>query len=161
MDSKLPRDQHAWNAFLFILFPIAVLACFWLLQSWKSDRALWTLGTFDIVILALATFRLTRLVVSDKIFSFFRIAFTDTLQDGTEIKPPRGFRRAIAELTECIWCTGIWAVLPITVLYVSAPAGRFFVMLLAIASLGGFMQVIARRVGAGQNNHAPAPHVCS
>lgn len=159
MYNNLYKDQHTWNAFFFILFPIAAILSFWLLQKTETVSTLWSLGVFDIAILSLATFRVVRLVVADKIFSFGRSLFNNTLSDGTEMKPESGFRRAVAELIECPWCVGVWAVLLVIVLYIIAPVGRFFVMLLAIAALGSLIQILSRRIGS-DNNHT-ASHVCS
>ena len=161
MDNKLPKDQHAWNALIFILFPVLVVVTYRLFESQGYLQTLFSLSVFDLLLISLATFRLIRLVCFDKIFSFARVVFYDTLPDGTMIKPPKGFRRAVAELMECPWCVGIWASCVITVFYVVTPLGRFFAILLMTAALGTFFQVISRRVGAGTSYHSDSPHTCS
>ncbi|MEK7628740.1 MAG: DUF1360 domain-containing protein [Patescibacteria group bacterium] len=160
MDNNLAPDRHVWNALFFSAFPIAVVLLYGVLNRGTGMDQLMGLTVLDLLILGLATFRLIRLVTLDKIFSFFRAAFMNTLPDGSEIRPDKGFRRAAAELIECLWCTGVWAALMATGLYVSLPIGRFFVVVLAISALGSFMQVVSKRVGAAAP-HTHQPGVCS
>lgn len=70
----------------------------------------------DFVLLIFASFRLTRLMVYDKITEFVRRPFHSTIEesmpDGTtetyiEIKGT-GLRNWIGELLSCHWCTGFW-----------------------------------------------------
>jgi len=74
------------------------------------------MSVFEFLILALASFRLTRLIVFDTITEIFRRPFhkivEETLPDGTvhqyiEIKGS-GLQKWIGELLSCYWCTGIW-----------------------------------------------------
>lgn len=143
--SSLPKDQHMWNAFIFFAFPVMIVGAYVLIERLIGIRNMSALSMFDIFIMALATFRIIRLVTFDKVFSFARVIFMDTLPDGTEVKPSHGFRRAIAELMECMWCTGVWAALFVLVLYMLTPIGRFGALILAIAALGSFFQVVSRR----------------
>ncbi len=162
MDSNRPsQDQHIWNALIFILFPVLVVVTYRFLENWGVLQTFFSLTVFDLILISLATFRLIRLVCFDKIFSFARVLFYDTLPDGTMIKPPHGFRRAVAELMECPWCVGIWASFVITVFYVVSPLGRLFAILLMTAALGTFFQVVSRRVGGGTSYHSDSSHTCS
>lgn len=150
------REQYTWNAIIFILFPIAVVALFLLAEKWGALRQLGGITFLDMSILGLATYRLMRLVTFDKIFSFARAMFMDTRPDGSMAKPAKGFRLAIAELMECVWCTGVWAALATFVLYLLSPIGRFFVLILAVAALGTVLQVISRSVASSHSG----PHTC-
>lgn len=161
MPNRFPSDQHIWNASIFILFPILVVLLYRYFDSSGAMQAFYSLTIFDIVIISLATFRFIRLIAFDKIFSFGRAIFHNTLPDGTMVKPPKGFRRAMAELLECSWCVGVWAALLVLTFYIISPLGRFFALILAIAALGTFFQVVSKRVGAGTANHPESSHLCS
>ncbi|RDI47743.1 DUF1360 domain-containing protein [Falsibacillus pallidus] len=67
-------------------------------------------------ILGFASFRITHLIVFDKITAFLRAPFFDEFtmkdEDGNDavyIAPKKsGVRGWIGELLSCYWCTGIW-----------------------------------------------------
>ncbi len=69
------------------------------------------------VLLSLATFRLTRLIILDKITAFMRAPFFEVeekdLPDGTVEETVMfkgsGLRRWLGELLRCHWCVGIWS----------------------------------------------------
>ena len=56
--------------------------------------------TVDLVIDALASYRVTRLLAGDGIIERQRDAFVDRLR--------RGGHRKLVELSECPWCIGFW-----------------------------------------------------
>jgi uncharacterized protein DUF1360 len=56
--------------------------------------------TGDLVVDALASYRVTRLLVSDRIVDRHRDALVDRLR--------RGGHRKLVELSECPWCIGFW-----------------------------------------------------
>jgi hypothetical protein len=69
---------------------------------------------FDLVMLALATFRVGRMIAYDKVLHPIRDPFTETVPDptgaGDTVEPEgRGVRRAIGELISCPTCAGTWA----------------------------------------------------
>ena len=83
---------------------------------------------FDALLMALATFRITRLIVYDKITRWFRELFADSREftEGgvtyVEIKPfGSGFRHTIHDLLECPWCIGIWSALVVVFFYFIYP----------------------------------------
>ena len=161
MPNPIPKDQHIWNALIFILFPIAIVGAYMLIDRSVGINNMNNVSAFDIIIMILATWRIVHLISFDKIFGFARSVFMNVLEDGTEAKPEKGFRRAIAELIECLWCTGVWVALSVLVLYIVTPLGRFGALILAIAALGSFMQVISRRIGAGTISHPSHPGTCA
>ena len=149
MHNTLPSDQGAWNVVFSVIFFLLFVVFFWGLTDGFNDFAwLYLVTPFDITIIALATFRAIRLLSYDKIFAFARNLFLVRQSDGTYQKEGGGPRRTIAELLECLWCTGLWAALFLTTLYFAAAVGQFFVVVLAIAAVGSllqnFSQMIAR-----------------
>ena len=76
------------------------------------DKISW----IELVILCLAAFRLTHLLVFDKITAFIRKPFieiyTDENENGEQEQLLRikgtGLRYWIGSLLSCHWCTGIW-----------------------------------------------------
>ncbi|MGO4886880.1 DUF1360 domain-containing protein [Anaerobacillus sp. MEB173] len=102
----------------------------------------------DLVILILASFRLTRLIVFDEITSFIRKPFlTVTYQeneDGQLVEniefKGKGLRYWFGVLLSCHWCVGIWASLGIVMLFFYFPLFNFFLLVLAISGAASFIQ---------------------
>lgn len=63
------------------------------------------------LVLVLASYRLTRLLVLDKILDVPRYWVTSrtSIQAGSYIVPARGWRGYAYKLITCFWCTGFWA----------------------------------------------------
>ncbi|HBB27207.1 TPA: hypothetical protein DCZ36_01765 [Candidatus Gracilibacteria bacterium] len=91
------------------------------------------IAPFDFFLLSLATFRLIRLLTYDKITNFIRAYF------GSIDHP---FGRTVFELLICPWCSGVWSALFLLALFTLFSFGWLFVLLLAIAGLASFIQVI-------------------
>ncbi|PIT86584.1 MAG: hypothetical protein COU33_02315 [Candidatus Magasanikbacteria bacterium CG10_big_fil_rev_8_21_14_0_10_43_6] len=146
MSEKMPKDQGMWNAVFSFLFLALFLFLYFVLTD-GFDRLKWIffINTFDVIILSLATYRIIRLVTYDKIFAFVRNWFLDE-KDGKMEKPSKGPRRTVAELIECIWCTGLWGALGVTIVYFAFPIGRLFVIILAVAAVGSFLQNFSQMV---------------
>jgi hypothetical protein len=68
----------------------------------------------DLVLLAIGTYKLSRLIAKDRITSFFRAPFTryrgESERPSEVSEEPRGdgLRRAIGELLVCPYCLGQW-----------------------------------------------------
>lgn len=92
----------------------------------------------ELVILGLASFRLTRLIVVDLIMEWLRKPFMDIRieinEEGEEEEwvEPNGF---IGEGLSCQWCVGVWASILVFLLYSYIPFGEFPVIILALAGL--------------------------
>ena len=134
------KDQHQgqnfWN-FIFSIFFIGVLAA----AAWYMKEArggyLVSVPPFDAVIIALATFRITRLIVYDKIAHWFRDLFSTG-------GGPIG---TIADLLQCPWCIGIWASLVVVFCYFIFSWAWFVIFFLAMAAVGSILQVISNLIG--------------
>jgi hypothetical protein len=106
------------------------------------------LSWIHLVILVLASFRLTHLIVFDEITSFIRAPFITITQeedkDGQivqqiEIKGT-GLRRWVGKLLSCYWCVGIWSSTLIIALYCWVPASFVFLVILAVAGAAAVIE---------------------
>ncbi|RWZ55120.1 DUF1360 domain-containing protein [Halobacillus fulvus] len=92
----------------------------------------------ELLVLSLASFRFTRLIVDDVIMEWFRKPFfkkTSELNEKGEKEEwivPNGW---IGEGLSCHWCVGIWASGIMLVFYFLIPYGSYLIWLLAIAAL--------------------------
>jgi len=109
---------------------------------------------FELAVLALASFRLTRLLVYDKITEFIRRPFFDEVKeldsDGESeiyLIPKNGvLGKTFGELLSCYWCTGMWSSLFLYLLYFFYPAfGISIIFVLAIAGLAAIIETILQR----------------
>ncbi|MEH7115496.1 DUF1360 domain-containing protein [Neobacillus niacini] len=102
----------------------------------------------NFTILALACFRLTRLIVFDKITEFLRNPFFDEIEeeneDGTfEIYyEPKNtpVRKFIGELLSCYWCTGVWISVAVVAGYLILPT--IFVPIILVFAVAGLAAII-------------------
>ncbi|WP_040204562.1 DUF1360 domain-containing protein [Neobacillus jeddahensis] len=107
----------------------------------------------NLLILSLASFRLTRLLVFDKIFEFIRFPFYDEVNEENEegeietyyLPKKTGFKKFMGELLSCYWCTGIWATILIVVISYIYPAfSTPIILILAIAGLAAIIELIVQ-----------------
>lgn len=107
----------------------------------------------DFILLSLASFRLTRLIVYDTITAFLRKPFFEEEQVIDEkgeaeiyiVPRKKGLRGFIGQLLNCYWCTGVWIAIFIVCLYYLIPywSGPLIV-LLAVAGLAAFLETIVQ-----------------
>lgn len=108
----------------------------------------------ELLILALASFRLTRLIVYDQITEFLRKPFLEEqteIEDGKEEiyvvpkeHPILGF---FGKLLTCHWCTGIWSAIIIFVSFFLYPAVAVPILLiLAVAGLAAIIETIVQKL---------------
>ncbi len=146
-------DQGFWNFIFTLFFGVVFFGLGYIL--YKIDLLPVSVSLFDAILIALATFRATRLFVYDKITQFVRDWFLDKeigqTEEGEYVivreKPAHGPRRTIAELLACPWCFGIWAGLFICFFYFLTPFAWFPIFVLAISAVGTLFQLLANMVG--------------
>jgi hypothetical protein len=106
-------------------------------------------NVFHFLLLGLASFRLTRLIVFDKITEFLRSPFFDEVEqeeNGVKeiyIVPKKGgIKGWIGELLSCYWCTGVWVSIILVCLYFFIPnwSGPI-ISVLAVAGLASFFEI--------------------
>lgn len=106
------------------------------------------ISLIDLLILVLASFRLTHLIVFDTITSFIRNPFllvsyeadvTGQLVRNVQVKGT-GLRRWIGELLSCHWCVGVWVAAGIVGLYLYVPGVYPLLLILAVAGAAAVIE---------------------
>lgn len=143
-------DQYFWNI-IFTLFFITLVVMAIIILEEEAYKTYDELTVVDFILVALASFRLIRLVVYDKITAFFREQFWDartiTKTKVELVKPESGPRRTIADLLSCPWCFGVWAAALVVFFYLLTPYAYFPVLFMAIAGAATFLQLTASLIG--------------
>jgi hypothetical protein len=143
----MQEQQHFWNGVALILFIVfGVLAVAVIARYGTTDFT--ALGSFDLTLLGLATFRLIHLLTYDKMFAAVRVSFMDG-RGKTLRKAARGWRRLMCELLECLWCTGMWSSLFAVTVYCLGWWGRLAIIVLAVAGLGSLFQIASKALAEG------------
>jgi hypothetical protein len=100
------------------------------------------------IILGLACFRLTRLIVFDKITEFLRQPFFDEIteenEDGTVevyyLPKSTSIKKFIGELLSCYWCTGVWISAAVVTGYLFLP--HLFVPIILVLAVAGLAAIL-------------------
>jgi hypothetical protein len=116
------------------------------------------INLFEFIILSLASFRVTRLVVFDKITEFIRSPFFDeveeTAEDGTievyYVPKSTPFKKFFGELLSCYWCTGIWSSAFLILGFIFLPS--YFEWILIFLAVAGFAALIETFIQFWMNN---------
>jgi len=142
-------DQYFWNA-VFSVFFLILVVMFAIILETESRIPLAELTLLDYALVTLASWRLTRLFVYDVITKFLREQFLDVKKVGrgyTLEKPKGGPRRTLADLFSCPWCFGVWAATIVSFCYLITPYAVYPVIILAIAGVATFLQLLSNLVG--------------
>jgi hypothetical protein len=132
----MPRID-VWNI-LFMLFFVLLTYVGYEIVLTSGHLPLW-ISPWDMFILALATLRLTRLVVYDSIMLWFRDLF--------EPAAPYSFLATIRTLVNCPWCTGLWFALVVSVVFFAWPQLWFFIFILALGGAATMLQIATNWLG--------------
>lgn len=142
-------DQYFWNVVFLVFFLVLIFMATVILDG-EAYKTYADLTLVDYVLIMLASFRIIRAVIYDKIFAFFREQFYDASEYKGKIvltKPESGPRRTLADLLSCVWCFGVWATAMVAFFYLLTPYAFFPVMFLALSAVASFMQIFANFVG--------------
>ncbi len=139
-------DQYVWN-FVFLLFFLGLITMGAIILETESRIPFPELTVIDFTLMALATYRLIRLVINDAITKFFREQFWDAKDVRGKIllvKPESGPRRTIADLLSCTWCFGAWAASSVIFFYLLTPYSQFPILILALSGVGSWLHQLAQ-----------------
>jgi hypothetical protein len=126
--------EKLWNIFFLILFIIISILIFPNLPIEEIKN----IQILELILITLATQRLIRLFVYDKIMTFLRDFFH---------KNKNSLCDCINSLLGCPWCFGIWATLIILSIYYLCLFGKIIILLLAISTLAASFQILMNFVG--------------
>ncbi|WP_423801517.1 DUF1360 domain-containing protein [Neobacillus sp. SAB-20_R2A] len=105
----------------------------------------------QLLLLALASFRFTRLIVFDKITEFLRNPFFDEVEEVNAegeveiyyIPKKFGIRRFMGELLSCYWCTGIWSsAILVGISFLFPVWAEPIILILAVAGMAAIIETI-------------------
>lgn len=133
----LTKDQNLWNiiyTFFFLVFVLLLSRTLFLKLGYLPT----SISLPDFLLVVLATFRLIRLFVYDKITFFLRDLFADEEQ---------GPGKTFFELLACPWCFGVWCSAVILFFYYYTPLSWYFILLLAIGGLASLLQLFSNAIG--------------
>jgi len=138
---ELPLAQYAELVGIYG----AGLAAF-LLAAKNSNRQLpENIGAGDILLLGVATHKLSRLISKDRVTAPFRAPFVEYEGSAgtSELKEkPRGsgMQRALGDLLTCPWCMGAWVAAGLTYGFVFRPrATRLIGSILAVTTISDWL----------------------
>jgi hypothetical protein len=142
-DDPKPLGGHAT---LTVVFNGAVAA--YALAHRRSGRSLPDrIPASDLALLAVGTYKLSRLIAKDRITAFFRSPFTryqgESARPSEVSEEPRGqgLRRAIGELLVCPYCLGQWVGTAYLMTYLRRPRlARTVASLFAIVAGSDMLQ---------------------
>lgn len=126
-----------WNTVFGLVFAGLVLSG----MAYLMERGLLvrSLPLGDFALIALATFRLIRLVSYDVMTAFLR--------EPLRYAPQGTFLGTLSSLLNCPWCTGIWLSALVVFAYFASPLSWFPILILAIAGVASLLQLLSNLVG--------------
>jgi hypothetical protein len=137
-DSEKPTGQQKfWNFMATVIYMILTVLLGYALK--RKGVEIEQIRIWEVFVLALATYRLTRILVFDKIFKFFRDFFRS--------KSRVYVFYVVKEILGCPWCAGVWVALTIVAIYFLVPYGNLFIYLLAIAGIASFFVIFVNFFG--------------
>ena len=150
-----PKENvNGWNIFFSLLFASFLFSSLAVVAARYGGFPRFV-PLLDIVLMVLATQRLTRLLVYDKITRWLRELFVYKrelyAEDGArwvELIPyGRGMRHTVHDLLDCPWCIGIWAALVVVFSYFIFPWAWYVIFMLAVSSAASFLQLTINAIG--------------
>lgn len=160
-------DQNFWNILYSIFFIIVAILMARSLYVVKGQLPT-SIPLFDLALIILATLRLTRLFVYDKITRFLRDMFQHVEEEYTQedvtyfikVERTNGPLRTAYELLICPWCFAIWAALFVTYAYfLRTDLFWFPILILAVSGLASSLQSFVNMIGwTAENRKLEATH---
>ena len=133
----ITRQEKTWNFLSLVVYAALVGVTGHFFE--KKGMEISSIPFWEWVIMALATYRLTRIMVYDRIFKFFR--------DFVRAHDHIGLMISLKNMITCPWCAGVWAALVVFLFQYFVPYGSLLNILLSVAGAGSFLVVWANLTG--------------
>jgi len=147
------EDQNIWNVVASVIFVVALIFALIVIRQTQGGLPT-SVPLFDALLMTLAAFRITRLMVYDKITRFFREWFVQKQVEEINGTPvvvltpvTQGMRGTIHDLLGCPWCVGIWSALVVVFCYFVFAWSWLVILVLAVAGLSSLVQITANMIG--------------
>jgi hypothetical protein len=148
------HNQNVWSVVFSFLYIAIFIFGLVLLKSVNGSLPT-SIPFFDVLLIALAAFRFTRLFVYDHVTQFIRDWFLDTevyTDDRGAVHVRRfppivGPRRTLNDLMGCPWCFGMWAGLLLPLFYFLTPYAWFVILVMAISGVATLFMLLANMIG--------------
>ena len=127
------KKHQAWNFWSAFVFFGAMLLVGYLLEHKGFDIT--ELSFKQALVIVLASYRMTRIVVFEKIFKYFR----DVLKKRENLY----VIGTLSSIITCPWCAGVWVTLVIIVFYFLVPYGVVLVYVLALAGIASILILLS------------------
>lgn len=134
------------------VFGVGFAASLWLVFRRRGELPE-SYGLLDILMVGIATHKVSRLITKDKVTAFVRAPFTryeEPAGHGELDEAPRGngLRHAVGELLVCPYCVGQWVVAGFAVGMVGAPRlTRLLALVFTGHAISDFLQLAYRAAG--------------
>jgi len=123
------RKHQAWNFWsAFAFFGLVVLVGY-LLE--KKGINIEEITLKESIVIILASYRMTRILVFEKIFKYFR----DVLKKREDLY----LIGTLYSIITCPWCAGVWVTMTIIVFYYLVPYGNLLAYVLALAGIASIV----------------------
>jgi Protein of unknown function (DUF1360) len=108
----------------------------------------------ELIIIVLASFRLTRLLVYDQITQFIRTPFFNEIEEVDEsgqkeiylVAKDKGIRGFFGQLLSCHWCTGVWSsIFLCSLFFIYHQIAVPILLVLAVAGLASIIEVLVQK----------------
>lgn len=123
------RKHQAWNFWSALFFFGMVVLVGYLLE--KKGIEVEDIKLKEAIVIILASYRMTRILVFEKIFKYFR----DVLKKRESLY----VIGTMSSIITCPWCAGVWVTLTIIVFYFLIPFGVLLVYVLALAGIASIV----------------------
>ena len=126
---KNERKHQAWNFWsAFFFFGMVVLVGYMLD---KKGVEIEEITLKEAIVIILASYRMTRILVFEKIFKYFR----GVLKRREKLY----VIGTISSIITCPWCAGVWVTLAMVVFYYLVPYGMLLAYVLALAGIASIV----------------------
>lgn len=140
-------NYYLWSIF-FSLFFLALLVGGILILEEYAYISFTELTWFEYLLMALATWRVTRLLGKDHVTSFLREQFYNEKKSGRSVvleKPERGPRRILADLFGCPWCLSLWSAFVVSFFFLLHEIFFYPILILALSAVAAALHCFVER----------------
>lgn len=151
----IQSSRFSWSIVAMIAFAAINAFALWYaamthpiegLADSRLDIAIASLNWMTLLILALGVYRLTDIIVYEKVCEPFRMLFKDRVKGDHGIKTRRdattGLKGFLASLINCNSCMGVWVAAGVVHFFIFMPRAAFIIMV--IIALTGFERFFSK-----------------